>query len=689
MKRPAYFLPAAAVLIAIGVLAYWLIHRNAQVRWARQVALPQVEKFIQANNFTAAYKLTNQAAKLIDKDPQISEFLGQLTGSLSVTTDPPGAQVFLKDYVAPDSAFELVGLTPLDKAEVPIGYKHWKISKEAFEVIGGAGLIESASTQHPGANPPIEAKLDPEGSIPPGMVRVRADSELAPALNGIGKVPALKLGDFFMDRFEVTNRQYKAFVSDGGYRQPEFWKHKFIRDGNEIPWEEAMKVFVDQTDRPGPATWEFGEYSEGQDDYPVGGVSWYEAAAFAEYAGKALPTVYHWKWAAGDHEAQGMLDSGYIIPLSNFGQKGPVPVGQMRGISPAGIYDLAGNVKEWCTNETVDGQRANVGGAWDEPNYMFANLDRYPPWFRYPDFGLRCIKYLTPSSVDAEAAKPIPSETLPPLAEMKPCSDEMFQAYMKVYEYAKSPLNPKVEEKEDWTRFTVFEKVTFDPAYVGDRTGAYLMIPKEGKRPFQVVIQWPGSGAQIVKSIFEYTTKDGPDILTKTGRAVVIPLIMGTFDRKWTPEIKSKTTGQERRAMMVRDFMRTVDYLETRPEFDTKKLAFEGLSWGAGMGAIIPAIEKRIKALVLIGADLYLGLPPDYSPFNLAPRITAPVLIQNGKYDFATSLEQRVHPLLRLFGTPDKDKVLKLYDAGHAVWLRMEQRRDEIDFLDRVFGPAK
>jgi hypothetical protein len=67
----------------------------------------------------------------------------------------------------------------------------------------------------------------------------------------------------------------------------------------------------------------------------------------------------------------------------------------------------------------------------------------------------------------------------------------------------------------------------------------------------------------------------------------------------------------------------------------------------------------------------------------------APLLIQNGKYDFLITWENEVQITLGLFGTPAKDKTLRLYEAGHAVWLRMEQKRDEIDFLDKVFGPAK
>jgi len=55
-----------------------------------------------------------------------------------------------------------------------------------------------------------------------------------------------------------------------------------------------MAEFRDATGRPGPSTWELGTYPQGRSDYPVGGVSWYEAAAYAEFVGQSLPTVYHW-----------------------------------------------------------------------------------------------------------------------------------------------------------------------------------------------------------------------------------------------------------------------------------------------------------------------------------------------------------------------------------------------------------
>ena len=95
-------------------------------------------------------------------------------------------------------------------------------------------------------------------------------------------------------------------------------------------------------------------------------MSWYEAVAFAEFSEKSLPTIYHWTRAAG------LGLAAYVTPLSNFGGEGPAAVGSTLGVSRRGAYDMAGNVREWCWNELEAGQtRYILGGAWNDPDYMF------------------------------------------------------------------------------------------------------------------------------------------------------------------------------------------------------------------------------------------------------------------------------------------------------------------------------
>ena len=154
--------------------------------------------------------------------------------------------------------------------------------------------------------------------------------------------------EFFIDKYEVTNKAFKRFVDAGGYRERAILA---AIDDDRRPHclvEEAVAEFRDTTGRPGPSTWELGTYPEGQDDWPVRGVSWYEAAAYAQFAGKSLPTVHHWRLAAamGIHSA--------ILEWSNFSGKGPARAGEYLGIGPYGTFDMAGNVKEWCANAVRD-----------------------------------------------------------------------------------------------------------------------------------------------------------------------------------------------------------------------------------------------------------------------------------------------------------------------------------------------
>jgi hypothetical protein len=208
----------------------------------------------------------------------------------------------MKKYKSPDSEWNYVGASPIDSIRVPIGIFRWKIEKEGYETVLAAASTWDATIV--GKNNIIPNDfvrvLDQQGSIPPGMVRVTG-----------AQTPLGTLQDFFIDRYEVTNQAYKAFIDSGGYKNRDYWIHEFIYKGKVLTWQEAMAEFVDQTDRTGPATWQAGDYPEEQDDFPVSGISWYEAAAYAEFIGKSLPTGQHWGLARGEYTPwQAMCGNG-------------------------------------------------------------------------------------------------------------------------------------------------------------------------------------------------------------------------------------------------------------------------------------------------------------------------------------------------------------------------------------------
>jgi eukaryotic-like serine/threonine-protein kinase len=234
------------------------------------------------------------------------------------------------------------GRSPILRRRMPpVQFLRWQIRKEGFETVDAAQWTGWLSNK----NPELNFTLFEKGKAPNGMVWVPGGT-FSIWIPGLDNAPEVHLDSYWIDKFEVTNRDFKKFVDAGGYATQRYWKHKFLKNGKELSWQETVALFRDKTGRPGPSTWELSNYLEGQADYPVTGVSWYEAAAYAEFAGKSLPTVYHWDEAAGTNSAS------EIAPISNFSIKGLAAVGSYGGLGPHGTYDMAGNAKEWCWNSS-------------------------------------------------------------------------------------------------------------------------------------------------------------------------------------------------------------------------------------------------------------------------------------------------------------------------------------------------
>jgi predicted Ser/Thr protein kinase len=661
LGRRAVAVPAILLLAIAAGTGWWWWESGRELREARR-RLPDVLALAELGDGYAFYPQAAALMRLLPEEAQLRAAWNNMTFQIPLKSDPPGAEVLVKGYSAPEDDWVPLGRTPIEQASVPRGIPRIRFLKDGY--VPYDGTVSAYSTN---------AVLDRVGSVPEGMVRV-------PRGTAVVEGHSLEVPDFFLDRFEVTNRQYKAFVDAGGYTKPEFWNTPFIENDRALSREEAMAKFRDRTGRPGASTWELGTYPAGQADFPVSGVSWYEAAAFAVYAGKSLPTAFQWRLAADFLGPSGVY--GDILLTSNFNGKGPVGVGSLRSIGVYGQYDMAGNVKEWCWTETRGG-RMILGGGWNEPKYMYEDRDAQPPLGRHATYGFRLVKNIDPQP--AAAYLPVASSARDYTLE-KPIDDAGFAIVKGLYDYDPRPLNHTLDTTEDaadWRR----ETVSFDAAYGSERVVAYVYVPKSAAPPYQVVIYFPGGDATLLPSS-RVLNLTNVDFVIRSGRALVYPVYQGTFERG----VKSTGPNSFRDVTIarVKDFRRVVEYLATRSDLDSGRLGYYGVSLGAYTGTMINALEPRIKATVFMGGGLArVPRPAEVDTLNFVPRMRAPTLMVNGNSDFQYPLETTQLPEFRLLNLPPDRKRHALFEGGHMPNQIHDVMREILDWFDKFLGPVK
>jgi serine/threonine protein kinase/formylglycine-generating enzyme required for sulfatase activity len=687
----------AAVLLA--TIATWFIWYSSNLSWARR-QVPQIEALSSNGDYFAAYDLAAETQKYLPNDPTITRLMPTISDTLTITSEPSGAQVYLKRF-SPDVAGnfpprQLLGTTPLKDLRIARGQYLLYVEKDGFaktaQTISGALMRGGGMTSVP---PPltIEQKFLAADRVPNGMTLVTGgDYRLrAWARPTDAKV---QLDDFLIDQYEVSNQDYKEFINAGGYLKKQYWTYPFIKDGKTLTWEEGIQEFKDRTGLPGPRTWSSHNFPEGKGKYPVTDVSWYEAAAYAAFRGKQLPTIFQWEKAARSGRVVGptnYLPWGAFYPgdtlewRANFEGDATMPVDSFEfGMSPFGAYNMAGNVSEWCLNETSEGF-ISAGGAWGEPAYTFANYGRFPGFYTSNKRGFRCAMNLGSTGNDGnlriEINKEIPVYTR--------SSDHDFARWVKAYDYLKSPLDPQLEKQETdaWTR----ERITFNGAN-GERAIGYLYLPRNFPRPLQVIHLLPANDVEIGQRSADRAAEAWLATEIKSGRAVFIVVLKGYIERLRPVGFvePDRTTAEYRDKMVnwITDLRRGLDYLETRNDIDAKKIAICGPSAGATTGLILAAVDRRYASVFLAAAGIRKSGTQwiaEANIVNFAPHIRGPILILQGRYDENFSWKAEFEPLYKLLSEP---KRFILYDGGHAPPMELFATTIH-QWLDETLGPVK
>jgi len=273
-RARSWIAAALAGVIVAGVPTGWLLYRNREAQRIEKL-IAEATRLADQDDYGSSLSLVTAAASIAPDDGRISSLWKRVSVTRPVRTVPSGADVYIKRYDDSGETWRSLGRTPIEHARLPRGVFRWRFQKQGYqplEFIAENHRIpargESTNTVVASAIGAQSIELQPADTQAPMVVVTTSQLTLRQNVPHYDS-RSFPAWTFLIGKYEVTNAEFKRFVDAGGYRNPEFWDVKFVKDGRIMSWQTAMAGFRDRTGRPGPSTWEVGTYPVGHDRYPV------------------------------------------------------------------------------------------------------------------------------------------------------------------------------------------------------------------------------------------------------------------------------------------------------------------------------------------------------------------------------------------------------------------------------------
>ena len=670
-------------ILGISLFLLFTGYGTGSYIWVNSYMLPQVKDYLSEDDNVSAWLTSSKINSFAPFFSSISNDSDDISALAEIKTQQDGVSISWRAYDSNDE-WRLIGRSPIQPLRLPRGILQFKLEKEGYET----SYFSSSNPSLKLYNSPVEfgwslepINIQPQGSIPPGMTYIQGGNFI-PALTGAGVDPVY-LHPFYIDKFEVTNKDFKGFMDAGGYSNSQYWvEMDFIQDGVSLSFEQAQEIMIDSTGMTGPAGWEVGTYLQGTENKPVTGISWYEALAYARYKGNILPPMYHWAKAAFPPDEIISPISPKLLKTSNFSREKIKDIG--RGEGAYGTFDMAGNAKEWVWN-IFGGRGLTLGGAFDEPTYLASQTSPQPRMDRSLKNGFRTARLINPRDLNP-FGDPIETQAPKDLSFYKPMNDEVFKVYSRSFEVDSSKPKSKVIYVDDSHPIWIKERISIEVGYNEEIMDMLIFKPKNSFGPSSPVVIHPGSNYYSTPPEIDDINPGefSLDFLIKSGKTLVWPAWKGSLNRMPATRSGGDRMRDFRNLYIawVGDTNKTLDYLETRNDIDTDNIFYLGMSYGALFNTHTLLFENRYKGAILYVGGVFPTYPPLVDGINHMPRINTPFLMLNGEQDYLVPKSSAMY-FYQSTGTPEKDKKIVFYDSGHWPLPRNQMIKETLDFIKK------